>query len=540
LMQYWLNGRVPDTDEQKQLSQLQFDFYANELRSGNPYSITPAMPTVIHARTYLANFGGPTRIYQQMINAANKAAPSIDFNRLYPGSSAVVVDPYVVQGAFTKAGFTFMQDAIVHPEKYFSGEAWVLGDQAPPSLDPRTLTAQLASKYLGDYLSAWRTFLKSASVVKSRDLNDASAKLQTLSNPGSPLLQLFCTASRNTAVANQDISKPFQPTQVVTLSESCTERLVNDKNAPYITSLVGLQSAASQVAQDPSPPTNPMKFQPIISAAASARSAVSQLAQGFQLDPQAHLEQTSLALLQAPIIDAENKGKPQAAGNPACPGLSQLLSKYPFSSNATMEASPAEVNAIFQPGSGLLWQMLTSDPVKSLVVQQGSTFIQAINAPQKLNPAFLPFVNKAVSISNLLYPAGATSPTLTVTAHIRSQNVPSATLILDAQQLSGSDVSKQFTWSGQSSQAQLMATYGNASVPLAQSSGPWALFHLIGKGQVEPGGGPRYAYPVGLTNASTTVTGNTPIVHLEFSGPGASLLTPGALSGLHCVQKITQ
>jgi type VI protein secretion system component VasK len=85
-----------------------------------------------------------------------------------------------------------------------------------------------------------------------------------------------------------------------------------------------------------------------------------------------------------------------------------------------------------------------------------------------------------------------------------------------------------------------MATYGNASVPLAQSSGPWALFHLIGKGQVEPGGGPRYAYPVGLTNASTTVTGNTPVVHLEFSGPAASLLTPGALSGLHCVQKITQ
>jgi len=433
-----------------------------------------------------------------------------------------------------------MQDAILHPDKYFSGEAWVLGDQAPPSLDARALTTQLAGKYLADYQAAWRTFLKSAIVVKSRDLADASGKLQMLSNPGSPLLQLFCTVSRNTAVANQEISKEFQPTQIVTLSENCTEKLINDKNAGYITSLVGLQSAASQVAQDPSPPTNPVKFQPIITAAASARGAASQIAQGFELDPQAHVEQTSLALLQAPIIDAENKGKPQAAGNPACPGLTQLLSKYPFSSTSTVEATPAEVNAIFQPGSGSLWQMLTSDPVKSLVIQQGSTFVPNISSPQKLNPAFLPFVNKAVGISSLLYPAGATSPTLTFTAHLRSQNVPSATLILDAQQLSGSDVSKQFTLSGQSSQAQLMATYGNSSVPLALSSGPWALFHLIGKGKAEPGGAPRFAYPVGLTNASTTVTGNTPVVHLEFSGPGASLLAAGGLSGLHCVQKITQ
>ena len=28
LMQYWLNGRVPDTKEQRQLAQQQFDFYA--------------------------------------------------------------------------------------------------------------------------------------------------------------------------------------------------------------------------------------------------------------------------------------------------------------------------------------------------------------------------------------------------------------------------------------------------------------------------------------------------------------------------------
>ena len=537
LTQYWLNGRVPDSDEQKQLAQLQFDFYANELRSGNPYSIAPAMASVNHARSYLASFGGFARIYQQMITAANKAAASIDFNRLYPGSSSVVIDSHVVPGAFTRNGFAFMQDAILHPDRYFSGEAWVLGDQAPPSLDAKALTSQLAGKYLADYQSEWRTFLRSASVVRYRDLKDAGSKLQILSSPNTPLLQLFCTISQNTNVANPDISKEFQPAQVLAQPDGCTVKLVNDKNAIYINGLMSLQGAVSLAAANPAPPT-PEQLQPIASAAVSAHGAASQTAQAFNLDPQAHLDQVSLKLLQDPITSVDGLAKPgPVGGGELCAALGPVLAKFPFSQKATAEASPAEVSAVFQPGTGALWQFYDGK-LKPLLVQQGSTYVPALSAAQKVTPAFLQFFNRAASISNAMYPAGATSPTLTFTAHLRSQNVPSATLTLDTQSLSGSDVSKQLTWSAQSSQAQLMATYGNASVPLAQFSGPWALFRLIEKGQNEPGGGPRYAYPVGLTNASTTVTGNTPIVHLEFSGPGATLLMPGGLSNLKCVSTV--
>ncbi len=99
-MQYWLNGRTPDTEQQKQLAQQQFDFYANELKRANPYSIAPAMAAVTHARTYLGSFGGYDRIYQNMLAAANKVIPAIDFNRIYPGSSVVVVESHIVQGAF--------------------------------------------------------------------------------------------------------------------------------------------------------------------------------------------------------------------------------------------------------------------------------------------------------------------------------------------------------------------------------------------------------------------------------------------------------
>ncbi len=536
LMQYWQNGRLPDTDEQRQLAQLQFDFYANELRSGNPYSIAPAMSGVNHARTYLASFGGFARIYQQMINAADKAAPPIDFNRAYPGSAAVVVEPHIVQGAFTRNGFTFMQDAILHPEKYFSGEAWVLGDQAPPSLDPKTLTQQLASRYLGDYQNEWRTFLRQAQVVKYRDLKDAGSKLQILSNPSSPLLALIYTASHNTAVANPDIAKQFQPTQVFVLPDN-PDRLMNDKNTGYVNGLVGLQGAVSQVASDPTAATNPGAFQPVIAAAISAHGAVSQASQSFNIDPQAHIEQTVLALLQAPITSAEDIAKPGAPkGGGLCASFSPLLAKFPFSPNSTVDATPAEVSAVFQPGSGALWQFYDAS-LKPLVVQQGSTYVPALNAPVKVNPAFLAFFNKAASVSALMYPAGATSPSLTFTAHILpSKGIDNITLAVDAQRLTGSDVSKQFTWSAQTAQqAQLTANYGTSSLPL-QFTGPWALFHLVNKGKAEQGG--RLAYPLEFSNTPIVVGGTPLVVHLEFSGAGAGLLMPGGLSSIKCVSNV--
>jgi type VI secretion system protein ImpL len=542
LMQYWLNGRPPDTEEQKQLAQLQFDFYANELRSGNPYSIAPAVPTVNHARAYLASFGGFERIYQQMVNAANKVAPTIDFNRLYPGSASVVFESYIVPGAFTRTGFTFMQDAIQHPDRYFSGEAWVLGDQAPSTLDRAGLTQKLTSRYQGDYESQWRSYLHSARVVSYSNLKDASVKLTTLSNPNSPLLALICVASHNTANTNPDISKEFQPTQALVLPEDCTVKLMSQGNTGYINSLVGLQGSISQALGDITP-NDPNKFQPVIAAAIGAHGAVSQTAQAFDIDPQAHIEEIVRSLLLAPITSTEALAKPgPLSAGPLCASLAPLMTKFPFSPNATAEASTVEVAAVFQPGTGSLWQFYDST-LKPLLVQQGTSYAAALNAPQRVNPVFVQFFNKAASVSTLMYPTGATSPNLAFTAHILpSRGIQSVTLVVDAQRLAGSDVSKAITWSAQTAQqAQLIATYETGSLPLLQFNGPWALFHLIDKGHVVQAGNPgRLDYPLEVSNTPIVVNGTPLVVHIELSGPGASLLMPGGLNGLHCVPKVTQ
>lgn len=532
LLQYWENGRVPDTQEQRDLATRQFEFYAAELPKGTPWTMVPDSLAVNRARTYLAGFGGFERIYQQMLTAAGKASPSIDFNRMYPGSSATVTESHVVAGAFSRNGFAFMQDAIQHPDRYFSGEVWVLGNQAPPSLDRASLTQQLTTRYTGDFQSEWRTFLRSAQVAKYHSLQDAGAKLQLLSNPNSPLLALFFTVSQNTAVSNPDIVKEFQPAQALVAPDNPT-KLVGPGNTAYVNGLIGLQANVAQVAADPTAATNPAAVTPITTASTAAHTAATQSAQAFNLDPQGHVDQLVLALMQDPInsVDDVVRGRgPQqanAGGASFCSTFNQAMSKFPFSPNSTVDASPAEVAALLQPGSGSLWQFYDTT-LKPLMVQQGSTYVPMQGAPMHLNADFVKFFNRAAAMSSALYGNGPQG--VQFTAHILPANgIQSVTFQVDSQRLSGSDVSKQFSWNPNSSQE---ADLTVNSLPV-QGNGPWALLHLLARGHGESAGNAeRYEFPISLA-------GGTPmIVHLDLSGPDSSLLAPGGFAGLRCVPSV--
>ena len=543
LMQYWQNGRALETDQQKNLAYNQFAFYAAELTRQNPYSIQPDSGSVTHARTYLAGFGGFERIYQQMLTAAGKQSASIDFNRLYPGSAATVVDPHIVPGAFTATGFTFMQDAINHPDRYFSGEVWVLGSQAPPSLDRATLTGQLQTRYNTDFTIQWRDFLHAATVVKYRSLADAASKLQLLSNPNSPLLALLYVASHNTAVANPDLAKEFQPTQAV-VAPTSLDKYMGPGNQSYIGGLLGLQAAVAQVAQTPAAANDPNAVAPIVTASTSAHTAASQTAQAFTLDPTGHVDQTVLAILQAPInsVDEVVRGRGPAQANAGgasfCSSFNSLMARFPFSPNSPVEASPSEVAALLQPGSGSLWQLYDST-LKTLLVRAGTQYVPVPNAPMKINPDYVHFFNRAAALSSALYPPPG-APGLTFTTHILpSKGIQTVTVGVDAQNLTGSNVSKQFTWSlATSQQSQLIANYGTGTLPLLQFSGPWAVFHLMDKGRADAGNPGRLAYPLEISNTPIVVNGTPLVVYLELSGQDANLLMPGGLSGMRCVATI--
>lgn len=543
LTQHWANGAAGVTPEQQRLAQQQFAYYAAGLPRSNPFPAAPVGSAVERARSYLAAFGGFERIYQSILTAAEKQAPAVDFNAQHPHSAEWVVEPHIVPGAFTPAGYVFVQNALTHPDIYFSGETWVLGSAAPPTVNPAALVQQVKSQYTTDYLSTWRQFVHDAQVVRGRNLAEAGTKLAALSGNDSPLLALIYTASSNTAVPDPAISAAFQPVQAL-VPPGSKDQYVLPSNKSYVDALLALRSSIQLATTNPAGLNDPSAAAPVQAAASAADLAAQQTAQSFHIDPQGHIEAATLQLMEAPIASVEalirniGPAAANAGGKSFCGSVNALFSKVPFNPSSAVQASPAEVAALLQPGSGQLWQFYNTN-LKSALIQQGNEFAVAPNPPMKINPAFVRFLNRMAGLSAALFPAGGSDPTLNFTLKNEpAKGVQSATFKVDGQTLSMSDPAKPFTWRASTASS---ASFTANGLPLT-FNGTWALFQLLDKARSQHGSTPgvyELTFPLEVSNTPVRAPDGSPIVvDYELSGPGASVLAPGALSDLHCVSTV--
>ena len=540
-LQYWIGSRQVDGDQQ-QLAQKQIDFYANELVRRPPYSINPDTMVVSHTRSYLSHFLAETRVYQAMLNDADKTSPNIDFNRQYPGSAASVTDGHVVRGAFTKSGFAFMQNALQHPEGYLQGETWVLGDQAGQSLNTASVSKDLASQYSSDFIKEWHAFLIDAKVVSCGNVHEAPARLNALAGPASPLLALFYTVSHNTAVGDPQIKSTFQPTQAL-VDPNATDRFIGPGSTGYVNALLALSGALDLVAQNPAAGTDPTAFAPVIQAASAAGIAAQQAAQSFNVDPQFHTEATVLGLMQAPVQCAAklapSPGAPaNGAGAKICGALNPLLGKFPFNPNSTTMATLPEVNQVFAPDTGALWSIYNT-ALKAYLVPQGGQYVAAPSAPQPVNPKFVQFFSHAAAVSSKLYPPGSQNPTFGFTPRfLPSKGIGTASIAVDGQKIPNGSA---FTWNGVS--AHEATVFYDASQG-GDFQGTWSLFQLAKVGQpTKSPAGVRLDFPIVTTFAGQKVDQSgapTKVVSFEITGPGAELFLPGYFTGLTCVSPVVK
>ena len=539
-LQYWMGSSVKDPAQQ-QLARQQIDFYAAELLRQNPYSISPDAVSVGRARSYLTNFGAEPRIYQDMLAEADKTNPGVDFNRLYPNAGPLVAEPHVVRGAYTRAGFAFMQTAMQHPEHYFRGETWVLGDQAASSLDAAAVSKRLAAKYSADFLKEWHAFLIDARFTGCGPLKDLSSKLSALAGPDSPLLEFFSTISYNTAVPDPQIKTIFQPTQAL-VDPNSTTRVIGPGNTAYVNALLSLSAAVGQFNQNPQTSGDMLN-----SAVSTADIAVQQTAQPFNIDPQMHTEKTVLSLLEAPIKCAVPPPPPPPPGAPGA--VCSLLGKFPFQPlsrtqvnrdlTANEQASVADVSAAFAPGTGSLWTYYNAS-LKPWLIQQGTQYVLAPNAAGHVGPAFAQFFNHAAEISSALYSSGGNMPAFTFTLRsVPSRGVDSPTLVVDGQRIPAGATTQQFTWNG-STAHQASLAYNSAEA--LQFQGPWALFQLVATGQATRAGSAlQLAFPLQVSGRPTILPDGTPVVvRFEITGPGASVLAPLGLYGGNCGVSVTK
>jgi type VI secretion system protein ImpL len=536
LMTEWAGNGTPDANL-SQLAQTQFQFYAN-LLPGSSSCMTNAVGgkndvVIAHARFYLNGFQGFQHVYQSMLAAANHKVSGFSFNDKFPGSSQYIFDNYPVQGAFTKGGFAFMQDAILHPDPYFRGEEWVLGPSSGPPIDRVALSAQLKAAYIADYIQIWRTYLTKAQFIPYKNFADAGNKLGALDSNTSAMLELFSLISVNTGVAAPEISSVFQAPQSVVPPSNPDNRFIAQTNQAYIQSLQGLEGSVKTLSLNPTSANDPTAAGPVVQAALMAEQAAETLRNGFVPDP-AGLDKTSFALLEAPIQSAKNlaaQAPANAAGGGAktfCAQIGPVLAKFPFNPQSTTEASTDEVAQVFAPGTGSFAQFGSS--LKALVVQQGSQYVPAPGSTVHISPAFINFLSNSQRISSALFPGGGNQPSLDFTlSEVKTSGVSEAVLNIDGKQISAGGQSATFHWVSQPSSKITLATQKNTAPVM---TGPWSVFHLgFSAPQVSPN---RLKFSFSFNNQTPE------IVLFDASGPGAPLLNPEFMKGFHCVSNVAR
>jgi type VI secretion system protein ImpL len=451
-----------------------------------------------------------------------------------------------VNGAFTKGGWNFMQDALKNLPKYFSGEQWVLGQENASKVDLAKTATDLTARYQQDFIKAWRAFLQGGSVVHYTGLPDAAHKLLKLSGNQSPLLGLMCLAAQNTAVGQPDVVKAFQSVQTV-VSPNCQDQYIGGANQPYVQGLSGLQVCLDQANNAPGD-KDAAKAQ-CLGNVSSAQQAANQIGQGFRIDEDGHIDQTVQSLLLAPITSVSAVLKPgPVSGAGLCAQMSPLQSKFPFNTSATSEASPQDMAAIFDPNSGALTQFYNG-ALKNLLLPQGTGYIVNPSATQAVSPAFLAFFNRAMAIQRALYSGapGQLQYKYALRPH-PTESVSGVTMNVDGQALNysgGNSSFQQFMWPGSGQGLSLTVKIaGGSDLTWPNYSGIWGVFHFFADADKTVQNGNVYNMETTLRAAGgrpvTAPNGKPVTVQFDLDTLGGPpILQKGYFSSLHCVSSVT-
>lgn len=541
LLNQWSSGRGVDP-ERLQLAQKQFDFYAEELKLANPFTSENDSLSIERARRYLKQFGGIDRVYQFMLAEAGKSSPPVNYHQKFPNAAQAVVDRTIVPGAFSKGGWAFMQSAFKDPSRFFSGESWVLGEQGAIGLDSAAID-QLRTRYQNDFIAAWRTFLKGAVVLRYGSLREAAERLKLLSGSQSPLLELFALVSQNTAVGVPSIDSNFKASQAV-VPPGSVDQYMGPSNTAYMNGLVSLQVAIDQLTQQSGTPNDAAASQ-TLQQAVTAKGSVGQMALAFGTDPEAA---TVRQLLEAPITAVEpllrsmGPAELNAKGRALCSQFRVVMAKYPFNPNATVQATPADVNGLLKPREGALWSFYDSS-LQKLLQKQGGQYVPVSSGSMTITAAFTGFFNRAAAFSDALYAGNSADPHLTYTLKpLPSEGIKNLNIALriDGQTLAysgGVALAKQFAWPGTTHEAVATVKFGGQDVTWSNNEGLWALFQFFGKAERQEGNVLEWVARLGKD--PMLVNGKPLTVRVEV-GMTPPLYQRGYLSSLACVAEVAR
>ena len=249
---HWATERGIDKDRQDLVAR-QFDFYARELVRKNWLVSGNSATLVSHTRGYLKGFVGTNLLYARLkANVPDPAARS--FNERYQRSGEIIESEHRVAGAFTRAGYVAVQNALLIPRTWSRRMCHGIDRRAWSG--PTFIQHQLTQMYNDEFVKEWNAVLKTSRFRGYRgDWPDADTKLQKLTDPGSPQMELLYFISHNVNPAPADLKTPFKAVQQVedpapTDSDTPPDKYLGPATSKYIDALVALDVAVHALAQN--------------------------------------------------------------------------------------------------------------------------------------------------------------------------------------------------------------------------------------------------------------------------------------------------
>jgi type VI secretion system protein ImpL len=546
----WRRGKEDVlTKERGDLAKAQFDFYSRDLHNGNPYSSQGETPAIERTRLYLSKFSGIERVYQALLTEVNKGHTSESFNDHFKGTAAVVTSAHPVAFAYTKPGADLMLKA-VHEQK-FGGEPWVLGNYQTQTVDKVDMEKGVLNLYGRDFIKQWRTVIQTSKVNSYANLNDAAAKLTTLSGNEAPLLALFWWTSLNTNIDIPDVVTAFQSVRQV-VPPSTEPRYVVNANQNYNNGLMKLQGTIAQAAGMPTGP-DPAVAAATQADAANAKLSTRQLTSTFPVDSETHLEAKVNDLMLEPITNAEALAKGMGVaeingkGRALCSALNLITNKFPFNPTSDPEVSLEELSSVFKAKDGKLWQFYETG-LKNFVACNGSDCTPIPNAPGQVEPRFLYFFKQAVAFSKALYGEAGTDPNFRYTLRpIKSELIDEFDLTVngDTAHLNGGG-QRTYAWPGPGTPGfhlDLKLTGGGNPLGGEPYTGLWAVFRFFADADTTTRSGVGYEFrwnPRQGKRGTAVTTNGKPLTYEFFvdTNGAPAVFSKDFLAGLKCTPTV--
>ncbi len=430
-----------------------------------------------------------------------------------------------VSGLYTRDGYRkLVLPAVQQATPALAAEeGWVLGLKTDPArLRDATLGSAVSDKvrrlYFEDYIKTWDTFLADVRLVKLNDPERALAVSRLLAAVDSPLAGYLRGVTEQTKLVQAPAAaNPLEQAAAKAKAEAARlagaapdasggsggplERMVDDHFAgihrlvtgdpPPLAGTLKLfgdlyaQLAAVDAAKkSKSPPPPPGGAEQVKVAAAGqpelVRGMVEQMADAAAGQTRG-AEREGLTAELKPITEICNRA---------------ITNRYPFASGSRADVLPEDFGQLF--GAGGLFDEFFQRRLLAIVDQSTRvwTYKPLADGSRPVSPAALAEFQRAQRIREVFFRSGGKTPSIRIEMRLSELEPSLKELAFDidgqVQKLTSSGPSISIAWPSArvASVIRMSTGLGNAG-PLVMTEGPWALFRLFERFQVEPGDMPE-------------------------------------------------